>query len=160
MAALGRRLQAALQQGLTPHQLALTLALGVCLGVLPTLWGTSLLCALAAWFCRLNQALMQLVNYLCFPLQILLFVPLLQLGRWLVGPGQLPLTGEAIALGLRSAPIQTIQVLGEANLLALGGWALVAPALAAGCYGLGLTAMLAYRNLRARAKSNPIRNHP
>lgn len=84
----------------------------------------------------------------------------LQLGRWRFGPGQLPLTGKAIALGLRSAPIQTIQVLGEANLLALGGWALVAPALAAGCYGLGLTAMLTYRNLRARAKSNPIRNHP
>lgn len=158
LAALGRRLRSALNQGLTPHQLAMTLALGVCLGVLPTIWGTSLLCALAAWACRLNQALIQLVNYLCFPLQILLFIPFLQFGRWLFGPGQLPLTSEAFPLGLHTAPIQTLHLLGEANLLALGGWALVAPPLAAGCYGLGLTATVAYRKVKARAKSNPIRN--
>lgn len=131
------RLRAALRQGLTPHKLALTLAMGITLGVLPTVWGTSLLCVLAAWMLRLNQPLMQLVNYLVFPLQILLFVPFLQLGQNLFGEGPQPLTQDWAPQNLLAEPLQTLRLAGEANLMAVAAWALAALPLALGCYVTG-----------------------
>jgi uncharacterized protein (DUF2062 family) len=69
-----------LQQGLSPEKIALTICLGSAVGTLPIPWGTMLICAgLAAWL-GLNQAAMQAVNYLVYPLQIALFFPFFALG--------------------------------------------------------------------------------
>ncbi|GFO66501.1 hypothetical protein GMLC_00800 [Geomonas limicola] len=67
--------------GLTPHKLSQTLCLGVAVGVLPLIWGTSLICAGLAALLRLNQAAIQAVNYCCYPLQFALFLPLCRLGE-------------------------------------------------------------------------------
>jgi uncharacterized protein (DUF2062 family) len=144
-------LRQALRQGLTPHQLALTLALGVTLGVLPTVWGTSVLCLLAAWMLRLNQPLMQLLNYFVFPLQILLLAPFLQLGYFLFGGETPPLVQAWEPQRLLSEPLQTLRLAGEASLLALAGWALAAPLLAVLCYGIGIAAVARYQKLHRKA---------
>ena len=52
-----------LRQGLSPERLALSVAVGIALGVLPVLGTTTLLCTLAAILFRLNVPAMQLVNY-------------------------------------------------------------------------------------------------
>ncbi|MHB1398746.1 MAG: DUF2062 domain-containing protein [Trichloromonadaceae bacterium] len=148
---LNKWVRAALRQGLTPNQLALTLALGITLGVLPTVWGTSLLCVLAAWMLRLNQPLLQLVNCLVFPLQILLFVPFLQLGIFLFGGETPPLVQAWEPRGLLSEPLQTLRLAGEANLLAVAGWALAAPPLVVLCYGIGIVAVAGSQKLRRKA---------
>lgn len=57
---------AQLKQGATPEKLALTVALGFVLGVFPILGSATLLCGLAAWALRLNQPVIQIVNYLQF----------------------------------------------------------------------------------------------
>ena len=74
-----------LKQGLAPGQLALTVALGVVVGIVPLLGTTTVLAALVAWRLRLNVAAMQLVTHLLTPLQLLLFVPLLRQGARLLG---------------------------------------------------------------------------
>lgn len=51
-----------LRQGVTPEKIALSLALGVALGVFPVLGSTTALCALAALVLRLNLPAIQIVN--------------------------------------------------------------------------------------------------
>ena len=77
-----------LKQGLAPGQLALTVALGVVVGIVPLLGTTTVLAALVAWRLRLNVAALQLVTHLLTPLQLLLFVPLLRQGARLLGNAQ------------------------------------------------------------------------
>jgi uncharacterized protein (DUF2062 family) len=69
-----------LQQGLSPEKIALTVCVGSAVGILPIPWGTMLICAALATWLRLNQAAMQAVNYLVYPLQIVLFIPFFTLG--------------------------------------------------------------------------------
>src|SRR5579872_6178647 len=81
-----------LRQGLSPERLALSVALGIALGVFPVLGTTTLLCGLAAILFRLNVPAMQLVNYLVFSLQLALLIPFIRLGELLYGADPAPLT--------------------------------------------------------------------
>jgi uncharacterized protein (DUF2062 family) len=81
-----------LKQGLSPERLAWSVALGLGLGVFPMLGSTMLLCFLAALFFKLNQPAMQTVNYLAYPLQLLLFIPFIRAGEWLFHAPRLPLS--------------------------------------------------------------------
>lgn len=74
-----------LRQGLSPEQLALTVALGVAVGLVPVLGAITTVAALVAWRLRLNVAALQLVSHLMTPLQLLLLVPLLRQGARLWG---------------------------------------------------------------------------
>ena len=73
----------ALYQGLTPRKLALTCAFGVVLGLFPVFGVTTLLCFVAAFLFRLNIPIIQLVNYLIAPLQLILIIPFIQVGIYL-----------------------------------------------------------------------------
>ncbi len=64
-----------LRQGITPEKIALSIALGLTLGVAPVLGSTSILCLLAAFVLGLNLPAIQLVNYLVYPLQLALLAP-------------------------------------------------------------------------------------
>jgi uncharacterized protein (DUF2062 family) len=72
-----------LRQGVSPEKIALTIALGIILGVTPVLGSTMLLCTLAAIVLRLNLAAIQLVNGVVYPLQFILLVPFYRLGAWM-----------------------------------------------------------------------------
>jgi uncharacterized protein (DUF2062 family) len=72
-----------LKQGLTPEKLALTVALGVVLGVTPVIGSTTVLCTLAAILLQLNLPAIQLVNGLVYPFQFVLLIPFYRAGAWL-----------------------------------------------------------------------------
>ncbi len=72
-----------LRQGMSPEKIALTIALGIMLGVTPVLGSTTLLCTLAAITLRLNLPAIQLVNAVVYPLQIILLIPFFKLGAFL-----------------------------------------------------------------------------
>ena len=74
-----------LRQGLGPEQLALTVALGMGIGVIPVLGAITTVASLAALRLRLNMAALQLVSHLMTPVQLLLLLPLLRQGARLVG---------------------------------------------------------------------------
>ena len=89
-----------IRQGLSPHEIALTLAVGLCLSVSPALGTTTMFCAIAAVVLRLNQPLIQLVNVLVYPLQLLLLVPFLRTGELLFGAPHTPLApAKIVAMG-------------------------------------------------------------
>ena len=73
-----------LHQGLAPDQLARGFACGLTLGILPLPWGITPLCVLVAWRLGLNQAVVQAGNWLAWPLQLLLFVPFMRIGEYLL----------------------------------------------------------------------------
>ena len=76
-----------LKAGLSPEQLALTVGLGVAIGVAPLFGLTTVLCALVALRLRLNVAAMQLVAHLMTAFQLALLIPLLRGGAVLMGQG-------------------------------------------------------------------------
>jgi hypothetical protein len=116
------RVLAALRQGLTPEKVALSIALGVVLGVTPVLGSTSALCLAAAALFGLNLPLIQLVNQLVYPLQLALLVPFIRLGEWLLAAEPSRLSLPQI-LGLVKDDVwAAIAALWTATLHALAAW--------------------------------------
>jgi uncharacterized protein (DUF2062 family) len=129
---------AQLKQGITPRQVALTLSLGGVLGIFPILGATTVLCAIAAVWLRLNQPLIQLVNYLVYPLQLLLLIPFYRAGERLFGAEPVPIVNvPELVARFGEGPWQFILDYGKVGLYGIAVWALVAPALGALAY-LGL----------------------
>lgn len=74
-----------LKQGVSPKKLAWSVAVGFLLGVSPLFGITTLLGVAIGLLFRLNIAAIQLVNYIAYPLQLLLLVPYFQFGAFLFG---------------------------------------------------------------------------
>ncbi|HEX8659053.1 MAG TPA: DUF2062 domain-containing protein [Hymenobacter sp.] len=77
-----------LRQGLSPSQLALTVALGVVIGSIPLMGAITTVATLVALRLRLNVAALQLISHLMTPLQLVLIIPLLRYGARLMGNTQ------------------------------------------------------------------------
>ncbi|UCH20270.1 MAG: DUF2062 domain-containing protein [Deltaproteobacteria bacterium] len=78
-------LMAMLKQGISHEKIALSIAVGITLGIFPVLGTTTALCAIAAFLLRLNLPAIQLVNFVVYPLQLFLLIPFLRVGGWLFG---------------------------------------------------------------------------
>jgi uncharacterized protein (DUF2062 family) len=120
-------LLALLRQGVSPRKLALSLALGIVIGLVPILGVSTALCALAALALRLNMPAIQLVNYLLTPLQLLLIIPLLRLGEWLAREPRFPITLEAGLALLSQGVVNAVSILSTAIAHAALGWIVLAP---------------------------------
>ena len=119
-----------LRQGLAPEQLALTVALGVGIGLVPLLGVTTALAAFMALRLRLNVAALQLVSHLLSPLQLLLLLPLLRQGARLVGGTATPdLSIASLRQLLAHDWHGALSLLWRAELGALALWLLGASAL-------------------------------
>jgi len=68
--------------GLSPIQLSMTLSFGITLGLFPFIGFTSILCFIFALVFRLNWIVIQLVNWVVAPLQIVMLVPFYQMGEY------------------------------------------------------------------------------
>ena len=105
-----QRLFGLLSQGMSPHAIALSVALGFALGVFPIFGCPTILCGLAAIALRLNLPAVQLVNYLVYPLQIALLVPFIRLGEHLFHtPAAVVHANALLALsGLATSALHTV----------------------------------------------------
>ena len=125
---------AQLRRGITPEKVALTIALGTVLGVFPILGSTMLLCALAAAMFRLNQPIIHLVNYIAYPLQLILIIPIYRAGETLFQREHVPLSIPLIFERFRA---DFWQFLLDFGLIAIHGivvWCLLAPFAAISIY--------------------------
>lgn len=126
---------AQLSQGITPDKIALTLALGGVLGIFPILGATTALCALVGLWLRLNQPIIQLVNYLVYPAQIVLLLPFYRAGESLFGQPHVPIFSVTdLAERFAAGPWQFLVDYGMVGLYGIVVWLLVAPLLAAAVY--------------------------
>lgn len=142
-----------LRQGITPESIALTIALGTVIGAFPIMGATTLLCVLTAFVLRLNQPIMQLMNYVTYPLQLVMLIPFYRAGEYLGAP-HLELSIPQLVERFQAGVWQFILDFG---LIALGGvavWCLVAPPVAVVLY-YALRGPL--RKLSARSAAAQIR---
>jgi uncharacterized protein (DUF2062 family) len=123
-----------LQQGVTPEKLALSLALGLVLGVFPALGWTTALCALAALIFRLNIPAIQLINYSMYPAQIALLLPFFRLGEKVFGAPHLPISIPHIYEMARADLWGAVKFLWSTAWHAMVVWALLAPLVTALIY--------------------------
>lgn len=124
---LVRPLLALLKQGVTPEKLALSVALGAIISVIPVLGVSTILCAGIAIALKLNMPAIQVVNYLLTPVQLLLIIPLLRFGEWLTGAGRYPVTLESGLALISQGIVNAVRVLWDAIVHATLGWLVLAP---------------------------------
>ena len=124
-----------LKQGLAPGQLALTVALGVVVGIVPLFGATTVLAALVAWRLRLNIAALQLVTHLLTPVQLLLLPLLLRQGaRVFGGASAADLNVASIRHLIATNWREALRLLWRAELGALALWAVGGAVLAGVLY--------------------------
>lgn len=116
-----------LRQGVTPEKLALSLALGVALGVFPVMGTTTALCAIAALVLRLNLPAIQIVNYFVYPAQLALIIPFFRLGEKLFGAPHLPLSVPQIVAMVHASFWGATRFLWTTIWHATVAWCLIAP---------------------------------
>jgi uncharacterized protein (DUF2062 family) len=129
---------AQLRQGITPRKIALTLALGLILGLFPILGTTTALCLLAGLFLKLNQPIIQLVNWVAAPLQIPGIYGFVRVGEWLTHSPPISFSITALLLAFRASPLEFLKQYGTTGLRGVLAWLLIAPGIAALLYVIAL----------------------
>jgi len=126
----------ALRAGTSPRQLALTCALGVVIGIFPVYGSTTLLCFAAALLLRLNVLVMQAVNYLLTPVQLILLIPFMQAGNWFFGLPPLFYPLDQIVVQAKGDFWFFLRFLGKSLLAGAVVWAAVAAVLLPVLFGV------------------------
>ena len=123
-----------LTQGLSPEKIALTVAVGLTIAVNPVVGTTTVLCFFAAWALRLNQPIIQAVNFSSYALQLLLIFPFIRLGEWIFAAAPETRSLQELVAMAKADAFGTIRTLGATIGHAVVGWVLVAPLLTAAIY--------------------------
>lgn len=125
-----------LKQGISPEKIALGMAVGVVLSIFPVIGVTTLMCLIAAIALRLNLPAVQIVNYLVYPLQIVLLIPFFHLGAWIFGVEPLPLSGEQLITMFQDDFWGSFRQLWDTTMRAIVAWCLLCLPAMAGLYYL------------------------
>jgi uncharacterized protein (DUF2062 family) len=147
-----------LTQGLSPDSIALTIAIGLAIAVVPVVGTTTLLCTTAAIVLKLNQPLIQAINYLSFPLQIAFIVPFLRLGRLLFGGPVIRMSAAELAAFVSSRPMDAAETLWRVTLQSLGAWLLTTPLIVATVF-FALRPVLRATARRLRSENGAVGRH-
>ena len=116
-----------LKQGVTPEKLALSLALGAVVSVMPMLGVTTLVALALSAMLRLNHVAVVAANYAAYPLQIVLFIPFFQMGAWITRGPPVPFSFTQVQAELAAGIWPTVMRYAEATARAMAAWLLVAP---------------------------------
>lgn len=85
-----------LRGGVTPRRLAWSLALGIVIGINPSVGLTTVLVVMLAWIFGLNQIASQIGVHAMTPFHLVLFLPFIELGVHLFHTRRLPLSRRQI----------------------------------------------------------------
>lgn len=127
-------LRAQLTQGVTPDQLALTLAVGTACSLLPFLGATTLLNLGVGLALRLNQPILQTVNYLLYPAQLALILGYVRAGEIIWRAPHVPLSIAQLLAAFRADPRGFLQAFAWTGVYAATAWVLTTPFLIAAIY--------------------------
>jgi len=117
--------QTYLKQGLSPIKLAEGFAWGIVLGFIPLLGSTTILCMVASFTRKINMAVIQLINWFVYPLQLILFFPFLKLGGKITN-SPVPFSISQIKLMIETDFLGFLKQFALANLGGIFIWLLVA----------------------------------
>jgi uncharacterized protein (DUF2062 family) len=143
-----------LKQGVTPEKLALSLAIGIALGCAPVLGVTTFAAFAICYTTELNPVAMQLMNYVMYPAQLILFIPFIHTGEKLFHAQHLRLNVAQIQQLFHSNTIVALHLLWTAIWHALVVWLVIAPIAVAIIY-LILAPVLRHSAMRLHRRRTP-----
>lgn len=120
-------LLALLTQGVAPDRLALSVAVGIVVGNVPILGISTVLCAAIALLFGLNLVAIQIAQAAMAPTQLLLIIPFVRLGEWLLRAPPQALSLHADLALITGGVGHAIAVLWRAMLHGGLAWLLIAP---------------------------------
>jgi uncharacterized protein (DUF2062 family) len=120
-----RPLLCQLRGGVTPRRLAWSLAVGLVLGINPSVGLTTLLVIMLAWVFGLNQIASQVGVHAVAPLHLLLFLPFIELGVHLFHTHRLPMNRSQLE-HLSHHPLRLFRNIWQWEWHALVVWCVVA----------------------------------
>lgn len=115
---------ALLRQGITPERIAASLSLGFIIGVIPVLGLSTILCTVLALPLRLNLVAIQAMNWVVYPLQLMLLIPMYRAGEWLFDAPRLGLLPAEIVALFQQGLVPALNALWDTTLHALAVWGL------------------------------------
>lgn len=127
-------LRAQLTQGVAPDQIALTLAIGTACSLLPFLGFTTLLNLGVGLWLRLNQPILQTVNYLLGGVQLALILVYVRLGELIWRAPHLPLSLSKLTDAFRADPAGFFRRFAWTGVHAATAWLLSVPLIVAAVY--------------------------
>jgi hypothetical protein len=107
---------AQLRQGVTADKIALTLAIGLIFGLFPIFGTTSALCVMAALWLKLNQPMIQLVNWFAAPLQLPGIYLFVRIGERLTHSAPVQFSIPGLVQQFRASPLQFLRLFGMTGL--------------------------------------------
>jgi uncharacterized protein (DUF2062 family) len=120
-----RPLLRALRGGVTPRRLAWSLALGMVVGINPSVGLTTLLVVLVAWVFGLSKLASLVGTHVVAPLHLLLFIPFIELGVHLFHTRKLPMDRKQLE-HLSHHPLRLFHEIWQWEWHALIVWGVVA----------------------------------
>lgn len=123
-----------LKQGVSPKKLALTIVLGFTLGIIPFIGINTILLSIIAIAFRLNLAIIQLVNYSVYPIQIILYLPFMKVGQIIFKGPEFSISSNELFLLLQTEWLATVADIFHINLLGIVMWFLISLPVGIGLY--------------------------
>ncbi len=114
--------QRLLSYGTTPHKIALTITLGIMFGTIPVLGVTTVLLIIVAFSLKLNMVLIQVANYLVYPIQVILYLPYLKLAKFFGANKTADISLESIRDVQESGVLHLLSQFGTLHLIAIILW--------------------------------------
>jgi len=118
-----------LKEGMSLRKIALCISLGFVLGIFPILGTTTMLCTVAALALRLNLPAIQVVNYIVYPLQLVMLAPFYSAGNWLFKQQGVPLINTYLIGFLKNDFWGSMANLWDLTLYAILAWLAISPLL-------------------------------
>jgi Uncharacterized protein conserved in bacteria (DUF2062) len=148
-------LRVQLTQGVTPDRVALSVAVGTACSLVPFFGFTTVLnLGIGAWL-RLNQPVMQILNQLLGPVQLVLIVVYVRLGEKIWGAAPVPMAVSILVKAFKDDPWAFLQRFGWTGVHAATAWALSVPLLVGGVHYALRPVMRRFAALRSFTENAP-----
>ena len=146
---------ALLRMGATPRRLALSIALGLLIGLNPVIGTTTVLCVVFCALFRLNIVAAQIANHAVFPLEVALVIPFIRFGSYVFQTAPMPLSAHAFQNLARHSPLLLVRQIWVWEWHAFVLWAAISAA-AAPLVAAVLTPVLERLLVRVQRHEHPI----
>ena len=113
-----------LKTGSTPDKIAEAVVAGILIGIFPVLGTTTLLAGLCGYLFKYNQIVIQSVNYLVYPLQIIMIPIYMKIVSLFFDVGNVPLRPDLVVAKFKESPKEFFQLYGLVGLYSILLWAI------------------------------------
>lgn len=114
------------KQGFSSETLALSVSIGIIGGAFPVFGFATYVCLLLTFVFKQNIIIVQVANWLVYPLQILLIIPFMKLGNSIITGGELAITMQQVVIAFQSGLLNGIREIGIISLYGIIAWMAVA----------------------------------